>query len=57
MRGYPTRGQRTWSNGKNAMFNGKILQTFRTKQFMTAFGGKKRLNFATLIQGEYTNKF
>lgn len=57
IRGYPTRGQRTWSNGKSAMLNGKILQTFRTKQFITAFGGKKRLNFATLIQGEYTNKF
>ena len=55
-RGYPVNGQRTWSNGKSCTKNNNNLRFFRLQQFQTAFGVKKKSNYATLVQAEAVNK-
>lgn len=55
IKGYPTLGQRTHSNSKNAKKN-KLLNNYRLNQFFNLFGHKKRNIYPTLIIGEYTNR-
>lgn len=55
-RGYPVNGQRTWSNGKSCTKNNVSLKNFRMRQFESAFGSRKKSNYAVLIQAEANNK-
>ena len=56
VRGYPTRGQRTWSNGKSVTKNNTVFRSFRLQQFYTEFGTKKRTSFQILLNAEYNNR-
>lgn len=56
IKGYPVRGQRTWSNGKSCTKNNSTLKSFRLQQFYKEFGTKKRTNFNVLLNAEYNNK-
>lgn len=55
LKGYPTHGQRTHSNGKSTKRH-KLLKEFRLNQFFTNFGYRKRNIYPTLIICEYTNR-
>ena len=55
-KGYPVNGQRTWSNGKSCTKNNNFLKTYRLKQMQTAFGSRKKSNYAILVQAEAVNK-
>lgn len=55
IKGYPTNGQRTHSNGK-ANKKKSLLFKFRLEQFFKHFGVKKRNIYPTLIIAEYTNR-
>lgn len=55
-RGYPVHGQRTWSNGKSCTKNNNNLRAFRLSQMQTAFGSRKKSNYALLVQAEALNK-
>lgn len=55
-RGYPVKGQRTWSNGKSCSKNNNLLKNYRLKQFQSMYGYSKKINYATLIQAECMNR-
>lgn len=55
IRGYPTGGNTTYTNAKNARKN-KLLLNYRLEQFFKLFGKKKRNIYPTLIKAEYNNR-
>lgn len=55
IKGYPARGQRTYSNAMGARKH-KLLLFFRLEQFKNRFGRRKRNIYPTLIQAEYNNR-
>lgn len=56
VRGYPSNGQRTWSNGKSVSKNNTVLRDYRATQIISAFGKKRRKQATNLVLGEYNNK-
>lgn len=56
IRGYPSNGQRTWSNGKSVTKNNVLLKNFRVHQILTAYGKKRKNKASQLVLGEYINK-
>jgi len=55
-KGYPSKGQRTHSNGKMVLLE-RSIQAYRLSQFFFLFGERKRNIYPTLIQAEYTNRY
>ena len=55
VKGYPCRGQRTYSNAMTAR-KSRFLLMFRVDQFKRKFGAHKRNIYPTLVQAEYNNR-
>lgn len=56
IKGYPVRGQRTWSNGKSSTKNNVLLKNFRINQIIKHYGKKRKKKANLLVLGEYVNK-
>lgn len=56
IRGYPTNGQRTWSNGKSVSKNNLLLREFRSQQLIKEFGKKRRKHANLIVLGQANNK-
>lgn len=55
MRGYPQKGQTTYTNANTAR-KVRLLYNFRIQQFVNLFGKRKRTQYPNLVLAEYNNR-